>query len=250
MRLAAVLVEAARAEALRVRVVHHDVRRDVPGEIAAALVAGFGVGEIRRVEVEARAAPASAGPHACLEATERRQHAAGHGVVEAEMPRPGRDRQHLRDQVVINRGEESQLFRVAHLILVEGSVVALHAGIHYRRVGERADVRLAAGVAVARRARCGVGGTGRSVLVQPGALGLRSESRGGALLDCRAAWSYSLLSSQDVPAIARARQSSGVLSRSSCCWCVLRSVACQIALGEKQADNKLYDQTAWLYKHV
>src|SRR5438105_14836324 len=85
MRLAAVLVEAARAEALRVRVVHHDVRRDVPGEIAAALVAGFGVGEIRRVEVEARAAPASAGPHACLEATERRQHAAGHGVVEAEM---------------------------------------------------------------------------------------------------------------------------------------------------------------------
>src|SRR5258707_7489748 len=49
---AAILVEATRAEALRERVIHHDVRCDVPGQIPAALVAGFGVLEILRVEVE------------------------------------------------------------------------------------------------------------------------------------------------------------------------------------------------------
>src|SRR5882672_5622395 len=49
---AAILVEATRAEALRERVIHHYVRCDVPGQIPAALVAGFGVLEILRVEVE------------------------------------------------------------------------------------------------------------------------------------------------------------------------------------------------------
>src|ERR1700682_1509823 len=47
----AVLVETARAKALRERVIHHDIRRDMPGQIPAGLVAGLGVPEIRRVQV-------------------------------------------------------------------------------------------------------------------------------------------------------------------------------------------------------
>src|SRR5256885_10591795 len=49
---AAVLIEAARAKALRERVVHHGVRCDMPGEVRTALEAGLAVLEIRCVEVD------------------------------------------------------------------------------------------------------------------------------------------------------------------------------------------------------
>jgi len=68
---------------------------------------------------------------------------------------------------------------------------------------------------------------------------VRVAVQGGTVLYSQPVWSYSLLSSQYAPAIARKRQSSGVLRRSSCCWCVLRSVACQIELGEKQVGVRV-----------
>src|SRR6266481_3173834 len=70
--------------------------------------------------------------------------------------------------------------------------------------------------------------------VLPGVPGAPFEVHGGMVLYNQPVWSNSLLSSQYAPAIARQRHSSGVLRRNSCCWCVLRSVACQVALGEKQ----------------
>jgi hypothetical protein len=38
--------------------------------------------------------------------------------------------------------------------------------------------------------------------------------------------------------MARRRQSSGVLKRSSCCWCVFFSAVRQVALGEKHLDGR------------
>src|SRR5882762_4065470 len=138
---AAVLVEAARAEALRERVIHHYVRCDVPGQIPAALVAGFGVLEILRVEVEGGSGPASTGRDASLEATETGQDAASQGVLEAEMPCTERHRQHLRNQIEVDGGEESRLLRFAHLVLVERGVVALYPGIPHRRAKPRGTKR-------------------------------------------------------------------------------------------------------------
>src|SRR3984893_9968488 len=105
MRRIAVLVEAARPKALRERVVHHDVRRDVPGEVPAALEAGLGVGEPRVVQVITEIGAGRWGnmaygcPRAPLEATETSRDAARRVVVEAEMTRARRDRQHLRNQI-------------------------------------------------------------------------------------------------------------------------------------------------------
>ncbi len=86
------------------------------------------------------------------------------------MTRTSGERQHLRDQVEVDRGEERRLLGLAQLVLVEGGVVALHTGVHDGRAGERADVRLAAGIAIARRAGRRVRGAGRHGLVQPGGL--------------------------------------------------------------------------------
>src|SRR5580700_3230341 len=114
----------------------------MPGQICAALPSGLAVAQILRVEVVAGstgAGVAAAGRQACLEAAETRQHAAGHGVLEEEMTRAGGERQHLRDQVEVDGGEESRLLGLAQLVLVEGRVVALYPGILYGRVRKGAD---------------------------------------------------------------------------------------------------------------
>src|ERR1700728_533218 len=77
-------------------------------------------------------------------------------------------RQHLRDQIEIDRRKEGQLFGLADLVLVEGGVVSLNTGILYGRARESADIRQAA--AIAERARRAVRGARRDVLVHPGGL--------------------------------------------------------------------------------
>src|SRR6202789_627671 len=156
------LIESARPKALRPRVIHHEIRRDVPGQIPAALEAGLGVVQVLRVEIVI-VDETSPGRDALLEATETAADAALRGVVEVEIPRADRERQHLRYQVVVDRREESQLLRVARGVLREGGVVALNAGIRHRRPGCRAYVREAA--AIARSARRAVRRTRRNGLV-------------------------------------------------------------------------------------
>ena len=167
MRRSTVLVEAARPKALRPCVVHHEIRRDVPGQVSAALEAGLGVVQILRVEIVI-AGETSGGRRPALVAAETAADAALRGVVEVEIPRADRERQHLRYQVVVDRGEESQLLRVARGVLREGGVVALNTGIRHRRPGCRAYVRKAA--AIARSARRAVRRTRRHGLVQPAGL--------------------------------------------------------------------------------
>src|SRR5256885_2073430 len=77
------------------------------------------------------------------------------------------------------------------------------------------------------------------VLPLPGVPGVALVVQGGTFLYIQPVWSKSLLSSQNAPAIARKRHSSGVLRRNSCCWCWLSSTACQVALGEKQVGVRL-----------
>src|SRR5580700_3941153 len=162
----AVLVEAARAKALRERVVHHGVRCDVPGEIATALEAGLGVVEIRPVKVERESwIVASTGGHAALEAAKTRKDTAGRGVVEAEMTRARRQRQYLRNQVVVNGCEERRLFGFAHGVLIEGGGGGINPWIRDGRPGKSAYVCEAA--AVARRSWRPVCGTRRNGLVIP-----------------------------------------------------------------------------------
>src|ERR1700691_3051363 len=144
---AAVLVEAARPKALREGVIHHDIRRDVPGQVAAALGAGLGVAQIVRVQVVAVTGMAAGGRRTRLEAVETGEDATGRKVLEQEMARAERQRQHLRNQVVVERDEESRLSGLAHSVLVEGAVGALYTGILDGRPGEGADVRQAAGIA-------------------------------------------------------------------------------------------------------
>ncbi len=103
---------------------------------------------------------------ASLEAAETGEHAAGRGVVELEVARADREGQHLRNQVEVDRGEEGGLLGLAHRVLIEGGVIALHPRIHDGRAGERADVREAAGRCpgpLCRRTR-------RNVLVVPAGL--------------------------------------------------------------------------------
>src|ERR1700674_2169473 len=144
MRRAAVLVEAARTKALRVRVIGHDIRRDVPGQIRAALETGLGVAEIRRVEVETGGyrtgdvAPTGNDPGP--EAVKTAKDAAFRSGVEAVMDSPRRERQDLRNQVEVRRGEESGLLGGAHRVLIERRGGGLNTGIHDGRAGERADV--------------------------------------------------------------------------------------------------------------
>src|ERR1019366_6606187 len=81
---------------------------------------------------------ASTGRHARLVAEETGHDTAGRQVLEQEMSRAQRGRQHLRDQVEVDRREESYLFGLPNLVLVEGGVVALNTGILHARAGERA----------------------------------------------------------------------------------------------------------------
>src|SRR2546430_15357652 len=69
------------------------------------------------------------------------------------MTRAERRRQHLRNQVEVDGYEERGLLRIAHLVLVEGGVVALNTRIHDGRAGKRANVRQ-----TALRQRRGTGG--------------------------------------------------------------------------------------------
>ena len=72
--------------------------------------------------------------------------------------------------------------------------------------------------------------------VLPGVPAAPLEVHAGMVLYIQSVWSYSSLDSQNAPAIARNRQSSGVLRRNSCCWCSFFSTECQVALGEKHCD--------------
>ena len=168
---AAVLIEAARAKALRERVVHHGVRCDMAGEVRTALEAGLGVLEIRCVEVvRVKWIVAATGWHAAFEAAETGEHAARRGVVEAEMTRAGGDRQHLRNQVEVDGGKEGRLLGFTHGVLIEGGGGGMNAWVHHGRPGKRAHVREAAGIAITRRPRRGVRSTRRNVLVTPAGL--------------------------------------------------------------------------------
>src|SRR5215472_1928977 len=82
-----------------------------------------------------------------LEAAEAREHAALHGVVEAEIARAGSERQSLGNQVVVPGGEEGELLNLTHLVLVEGGVIALHPRVPNRGARDRPDVGQAAGIA-------------------------------------------------------------------------------------------------------
>src|SRR5208282_1495670 len=86
------------------------------------------------------------------------------------MARAGRDRQHLWKDVEIAGREERRLLGIAILILIERGVVALNTGILDVCAGECADVRQAAGIAIARRAWRGVRGARGDVLVHPSGL--------------------------------------------------------------------------------
>src|SRR5450631_4704008 len=121
----ATLVEAARAKALRVGVVNHRVGRDMPGHIDAALVAGLAIRQVLRVKVVRERRQTAVRLNALLEAAETARNAACGRVLEDEMPRPGGERQHLRNQIEIERGEEGGLLGRAPCVLVEGRVVIL-----------------------------------------------------------------------------------------------------------------------------
>src|SRR5262249_34992031 len=88
-----------------------------------------------------------------LEATETREHAARHRVIEAEPTDAAGDRQGFWNDVEVHRGEEGELLHLAHLILVEGGVIALHTRILDGGAGDGADVRQTAGVARIRATR-------------------------------------------------------------------------------------------------
>src|ERR1019366_8765552 len=103
-----------------------------------------------------------------LEAVETAADAAFRGIVEAEVARAHRDRQHLRNQVEVDRREEGRLFGFTHRVLVKRRVGALNPGIYHGRPGSRTYVREAAGIA--RRARCAVRGTRGNGLVHPAGL--------------------------------------------------------------------------------
>src|ERR1700678_222529 len=163
----AALIEAARAKALRIRVVHHHIRCNVPGEVASALETRFGISQVLSVEVVAEGRIVAAGSGGSpLEAAEARKYAALIVVFELKMARAGRQRQYLRNDVEVGGSEESRLLGVAILVLVERGIVPLDPRILHVRAGESADVRQAVGIA--RAARRAVRGAGGNVLVHAG----------------------------------------------------------------------------------
>ena len=103
-------VEGARPESLRPGVVDEHVREDVPGQIRAALEALVRVAQVLRVDIgrgrqarrRARLVTAeAAGDRAFLE------------VVELVVARAGGHRQHLGNDVEVERGEEGELLVAA-----------------------------------------------------------------------------------------------------------------------------------------
>ena len=81
------------------------------------------------------------------------------------MARAQGDRQDLRNQVEVQRREDSRLLGSTPRVLIERGIVVLDAGILDAGAGERADIREAAGIA--RRARQAVRGARRYGLVLP-----------------------------------------------------------------------------------
>src|SRR5581483_9682569 len=146
VRRPAVLIEATRAESLRVGVVEHQIGREMPGEVAAALEAGLGVAQVGPIQVEGLRLAADCGGSA-VKAAETACHAAVGGVVEAEVARPGGDGQDLRNDVEVHRCEEGRLLCLAYGVLVKGSRRRVDAGEDDGRSRGGADVCEAAGVA-------------------------------------------------------------------------------------------------------
>src|ERR1700733_7398871 len=146
MRRIAILIETARPKALGERVIHHDIRCDVPRQGGGGLEAGLGVFETLGVQVvRVKRIVASTCRESGLEAAETGNHAAGFVVVELEIARARCERQRLRNKVVIEGSKESQLPCLALVILVERAVVRLNARVLDCGAGKRANVREATG---------------------------------------------------------------------------------------------------------
>src|SRR6202021_3910226 len=92
-------VEAARAEALRKGVVRHEVRRDVPGQVAAAAEAAFG---LVQVDAEAATARRGAGPIGNIVGRRRGDELrTPRELIVVVVTRSAGQRQYLRDQIKI-----------------------------------------------------------------------------------------------------------------------------------------------------
>src|SRR6202011_2412184 len=105
----------------------------------------LGVAEILGVQVEV-VVETAANRCAALEAEEAAGDTARRGVLEAEMPRSAGDRQYLRNDVVVDRGEEGGLLRLTHRVLVEGGGGGMHARVDDGRARRRTDVREATAI--------------------------------------------------------------------------------------------------------
>src|SRR5260370_26823929 len=101
-------IEPTGAEPLRPCAVHHYIRRDVPGYIAAALEARFLGVEISLVEVVGTRNATSA-LHARFEAAETAGDAALEVLVELVVASARRHGQYFRNQVEVDRPEERGL---------------------------------------------------------------------------------------------------------------------------------------------
>src|SRR3984957_8385361 len=119
MSRAPILVEAARPKSLGPGVIHHDVRRDVPGEIGAVLESRFRASKVLRVEIVRERGRAAARQYARLVAAETRQDAPFVRVLEQEVARARGERQHLGYQVDVGRAEERGLFCFAWRVLIK-----------------------------------------------------------------------------------------------------------------------------------
>src|SRR5216683_6780447 len=119
MPYAPILVETTRPESLRPGVIHHDVRRDVPCEIGAALEPRFRALEVLRIEIVRERRRAAARRCARLVAPETRHDAAFVRILEQEMARARGESQHLGYQVEVDRGEERGLFRFTRGVLIK-----------------------------------------------------------------------------------------------------------------------------------
>ena len=141
MRRETVLIKATRTKALRPGVVHHRIRRHVPCQIRTTLPTGLRVDEILLVKAVGvgRVVWTAARLSTLLVAAEAAADATDKLVTKAEVTRADRRRQLLRDDVVVERRKECRLLRLTTLVLIERSVLRLHAWVSNRRARDRAD---------------------------------------------------------------------------------------------------------------
>src|SRR5260370_39058883 len=119
MRCAPVLVETTRPESLGPGGIHHDVRRDVPCEIGAALEPRFRALEVLRIEIVRVRRRAADRRYGRLVAPETRHDTPFVRILEREMARARGKCQHLGYQVEVNRAEERGLLRFTRGVLIK-----------------------------------------------------------------------------------------------------------------------------------